>query len=96
MISSPTASDAVTLDQDVAHGEIGNIGIHRDDGAALEQRALDMGHDCAPANGFQLADVRQASLEPRLGSRRLLIKIGLSQIIFAKSHESTCRRVSRE
>ena len=36
--------DAVAFDQDVAGSEIGNLGIHRDDGAALEEGACGVGH----------------------------------------------------
>ncbi|ARF86807.1 uncharacterized protein BCN122_II0064 [Burkholderia cenocepacia] len=37
---SADCGDATVLDQDVAHGEIGNLGIQRQDGAAFEKSAL--------------------------------------------------------
>jgi hypothetical protein len=36
--------DAIAFDEDIADNEIGDIGIHRYDGAALEERAFSVRH----------------------------------------------------
>jgi hypothetical protein len=36
--------DAIAFDEDIAGNEIGDLGIHRYDGAALEEGACGVGH----------------------------------------------------